>query len=110
MENPIVQRIKEVLTEKRWTVNALSKALNISQPTLSRQLSGYISVDSKVILGILLLFPELSAEWLLRGNGQMELTKDSADAELKAVCVEQAKEIYRLKSKVALLESKKDGA
>lgn len=107
MENPVVERIREVLAKKRWTVNSLSKALNISQPTLSRQLSGLISLDSKVILGIVLLFPEVSAEWLLRGTGNMNLEYESSDAELKAVCVDQAKEIFRLKNRIAELEGEK---
>lgn len=105
MENPVTQRIKEVLTEKRWTVNSLSKALNISQPTLSRQLSGLASLDSKVIFGVAMLWPELSAEWLLRGIGNM--MKPEPDAELKAMYIEQGREIFRLKQRIAELEGEK---
>ena len=111
MENPINQRIKDVLSEKRWTVNSLSKALNISQPTLSRQISGIASMDSKVICGIALLWPDISAEWLLRGTGNMKLEENAADAELKAMYIEQGREIYRLKQRIAELEGeKKEGA
>ena len=109
MENPVAQRIKDILTEKRWSVNALSKALDISQPTLSRQVSGYVAIDSKLILGLLLLFPDVSAEWLLRGAGNMTLEHETTDAELKAVCIEQAKEIFRLKNRIAELEGEKKG-
>ena len=104
MENPINQRIKDLLAEKRWTVNSLSKALNISQPTLSRQISGVVSMDSKVICGVLLIWPDISAEWLMRGTGEMKLADNAADAELKAMYIDQGREIYRLKQMIAELE------
>lgn len=110
MEAPITQRIRVYLKKKRWTINSLSKQLNIPQTTLNRQLSdsSYVGVD--VITGMLTVFPDLSAEWLLRGTEPMERTDIAPDPELKAVCIEQAKEIYRLKQRIAELESKKERA
>lgn len=107
METPITQRIRVYLKKQRWTINSLSKQINIPQTTLNRQLSdsSYVGVD--VITGMLTVFPDLSAEWLLRGTEPMERTDITPDPELKAVCIDQAKEIYRLKQRIAELEEPK---
>lgn len=105
MDYSVNQRIKDCLAEKRWTVNQLSKALELSQPTVSRQISGSVALSAELLAGLLRVFPELSAEWLLRGSGQMD--GFTQDAELKAVCIDQAKEILRLKLRIAELEGEK---
>ena len=106
MENAVPQRIREVLTKKRWTTNQLSKELGISQPTVSRQLAGSVALSSDLICGVLNVFKEVSAEWLIRGEGAMEKGPVS-DPELQEVCVDQAKEIVRLKQRIAELEGEK---
>lgn len=45
----------------------------------------------------------------MRGVGPMLLDGSGPDPELRAVCVEQAKEILRLKLKIAELEGEKKG-
>jgi transcriptional regulator with XRE-family HTH domain len=105
MDYSVNQRIKDYLAEKRWTVNQLSKAIDLSQPTVSRQIAGSVTLSAELLGGILRVFPELSAEWLLRGTGPVEGVVQ--DAELRAVCIDQAKEILRLKMKIAELEGEK---
>ena len=107
MENAVPQRVKEILSEKRWTTNQLSKALEISQPTVSRQISGSVALSADLVWGVLLVFPDVSAEWLMRGVGSMLLDGSGPDPELRAVCIDQAKEILRLKLKIAELEGEK---
>ena len=107
MDYSVNQRIKDYLAEKRWTVNQLSKAIDLSQPTVSRQIAGSVTLGAELLCGILRVFPELSAEWLLRGTGPMEGVIQ--DAELRAVCIDQAKEILRLKLRIAELEGEKKG-
>lgn len=104
MQGPLNQRIKELLKEKRWTVNSLSKQINMSQPTLNRQITGVASIDAMLLVGLLTLFPDVSAEWLLRGVGSMTNTEKKNDSELASVCIDQAKEIYHLKQRIAELE------
>ena len=107
MQNIVAQRVKNFLDFKRWSINSLSKAINVPQMTLNRQISGVSSISVDTICAILLTFPSLSAEWLFRGIGPMEPSDNSTDTELKAVCIEQAKEIYRLKQRIAELEGEK---
>ena len=67
----IVQRIKSLVEEKfgaRGTTS-FAKAIGVEQVTLSRYLNGSRSLSLDVIEAILRTFPDISAEWLLRGEG-----------------------------------------
>jgi len=111
MQSAVAQRIKKFIDSSKWTINSLSKVINVPQMTLNRQISGVSSISIDTICALLTAFPTLSAEWLLRGVGPMELTEPTPDPELKAVCIDQAKEIYQLKQRIAELErEKKDRA
>lgn len=73
MKNAVTQRVMEVLESKNITPNALADKLGMYQQTISKQLKDNGSgVSLTTIVGILELFPDLSAEWLLRGEGEME--------------------------------------
>ena len=62
-----------MLESKNITPNALADKLGMYQQTISKQLKDNGSgVSLTTIVGILELFPDLSAEWLLRGEGEME--------------------------------------
>lgn len=85
----IVQRIKELVEEKFGTRGATSfaKAIGVEQVTLSRYLNGSRSVSLEVVNAILNTFPEVSAEWLLRGcdvtnNVTNHVTNDVTNSEL----------------------------
>ena len=68
MEEAVRQRINEYIKSKRYSINALSKLLEVNQRTLNNQLSGNSALSVNIICAILDKFPELSAEWLLRGK------------------------------------------
>ena len=103
----VTQRIKEYFKEKHLSINAASKLAGMNQTTLNRQLNGTNGLSCECLAAIVAAFDELSAEWLLRGKGSMGLTIDKTDEELQAVCIDQAKEILRLKLRVAELEGEK---
>lgn len=84
----IVQRIKGLVEEKFGTRGATSfaKAIGVEQVTLSRYLNGSRSVSLEVVNAILNTFPEVSAEWLLRGcdvtnNVTNHVTNDVTNSE-----------------------------
>lgn len=58
----------------------LSKEIGIVQTTLNRQLNGTTVLSNSVVNAVLHRFPELSAEWLLRGKEPMYLADGSAEA------------------------------
>lgn len=73
MEDNVTQRVKEFLRSIHLTTNGLSKVINIGQPTLSKQLKeGGCGVSLTTIVLLLEAYPDLSAEWLLRGEGDMK--------------------------------------
>lgn len=107
MENDVRQRVMSFLKAKRISVNALSKEVNLKQNTLNCQLNGSAPLSFATISALVNEYHELSTEWLLRGVGPMEITEPISDQELRAVCIDQAKEIYRLKQRIAELEQPK---
>ena len=107
MENVVIQRLKRFFEAKHLSVNAASKMAGINQTTLNRQLIGRMGLNFDSVYAILVAFDKLSAEWLIRGSGPMELDGSDSDPELKAVCIDQAKEILQLKLRIAELEGEK---
>lgn len=71
MEDFVRQRIKEVLEHYNTNPTKLSKGDSALQVRLSRQLKLGAAVTSQTITFILNEFPKVSAEWLLRGVGEM---------------------------------------
>lgn len=81
MESTVCQRISEFIKQKSITVNALSKVIGMPQSTLSMQLRGNASLSIIVVERILSTYPEVSAEWLLRGKGDMLLSDGQEEKE-----------------------------
>lgn len=79
MEMTIYQRVKCVLENKSISVNALSKKINVAQATLNPQLKGDRSLAANIVEKILTVFPDVSAEWLMRGVGTMYSSQDADD-------------------------------
>ena len=77
MEITIYQRVKLVLEDKSISVNALSKQINIAQATLNPQLRGDRTLAANIVAKILDAFPDVSAEWLMRGVGTMYSNHDT---------------------------------
>ena len=79
----ILSRLKEVVAFSGLSVRAFSIKCGISQKTLDNQIKGLRSLSLDTTVSVLHAFPEISSEWLLRGEGQMLINKgcDSAEAE-----------------------------
>lgn len=67
----IILRIKGLIKEKGMTVNSFSKEIGIGQVTLNNyiRLNRYPAYET--LHAILTRFPDVSAEWLMRGEGPM---------------------------------------
>lgn len=77
MEATIYQRIMLILDNKQVSVNALSKLAEMSQTTLNTQLKGERALSANVVAKVLSIFPDVSAEWLMRGIGTMYSNQDA---------------------------------
>lgn len=80
MEVTIYQRVKLILEDKSISVNALSKQINVAQATLNPQLRGDRTLAANIVEKILTAFPDVSAEWLMRGVGTMYGNQDVDDS------------------------------
>ena len=80
MEITIYQRIMLILEDKQVSVNALSKLVDMSQTTLNTQLKGERALSANVVSKVLVAFPDVSAEWLMRGVGTMYINQDADDS------------------------------
>ena len=80
MEVTIYQRIMLILEDKQVSVNALSKLVDMSQTTLNTQLKGERALSANVVSKVLAAFPDVSAEWLMRGVGTMYSNKDADES------------------------------
>ena len=72
-EEGVLQRLKELQKEKGYTENGLAGGDTNRQKRLNRQLSHGAVITLDTILSILDNYPDVSADWLLRGNGEMYL-------------------------------------
>lgn len=84
----IIERIKEIIKEKfgERGENLFSKEIGIPQVSLNNYTSGRRKVSYEVIDAILSAFPDVSAEWLLRGEGKMyksEMAEDETPMVIK---------------------------
>ena len=67
----ISDRIKYVLSEKQMSVAELAGS-ETQRIKFSRQLNGHNGLTLPVVVKVLDRFPDVSAEWLIRGEGQMD--------------------------------------
>lgn len=83
MEDTIRQRIKYILSTKKSNPTKFSSGDTAMQKRLSRQLNGGAAITFETISNILSSFPDISAEWLLRGKEPMFNT-ESETSDIKA--------------------------
>lgn len=74
-------RLKGVLAYSGLTVRGFAIKCGISQPTLDKQIKGLRGISIETVMSVLYAYPAISAEWLMRGEGQMLLQKDGNSAE-----------------------------
>ena len=74
----MIKRIIEVRDFYGLSTRGLATKCGLNQPTLDRMLKGINALNLACVSSILTSFPEISAEWLLRGEGEMFKTDTSA--------------------------------
>lgn len=74
MEDLLRKRIMEVFALEGTNPSKFSKEDKAMQKRLSRQLNGGATITFETISSILNTFQNISAEWLLRGEGEMYKT------------------------------------
>ena len=71
------QRINTVLKEKKITENSVASGDSAAQSRLNSQLSHGKRITLDTVLRVLDACPDISADWLLRGSGDMYITANT---------------------------------
>ena len=112
----IRKRLKDILLHYNETLNSISSD-NAMQTRLTRQVNGGASITCETILRFIDVFPDVSAEWLLRGKGEMLISDnlpkfhgEETDTELDvhAELTRKTAELEELKLQVLRLDAQKD--
>ena len=116
MEDSVKQRLRGFLKEQNMSINQISLNANYPQSTLNKQINKETSMSLSTLLVLLDLFSELSAEWLLRGEGNMLRIATSNDtsassddkvkdvAYWKHVALSMSEEVTEKKDRIKELE------
>jgi hypothetical protein len=106
MEENVKMRIREALARYSTNPTKLSKQFSVNQKTLNSQINDMTTLSASTILLVLKAIPELSAEWLLRGTGEMIIhpsvtanTISPDDAELVALSHDLVRVISKIMDK-----------
>ena len=73
------KRLQQVMLEYDSNPTQLAGIYKVNQKTLNNHINGNVEVSVSTILLVLDAFPDLSADWLLRGFGDMRKLPDGLD-------------------------------
>lgn len=99
----MIERVKEVIKKKAKSIREFASLIGIKQVTLNQQVSGSRGLSLEIISAILNSFEDISAEWLLRGRGEMYLS--SEEQESKTLSNKSQEELQLLREKIIRLEA-----
>lgn len=97
METTVAQRIKSILNDNQISIAAFAKMIGMLQVTCNRQIRGDQAVSLAMIEGFLHVFPDISAEWLLRGEGEMYKSNSGSAQVEAAITPSQDESIWKAK-------------
>lgn len=115
MKDSMLERLKDVILAKSSSILDFSNKIGVPQTTLNNQIKSPRGVSVSVILLTLHTFPDISAEWLLRGKGKMILSENlppilgdesENDLDTHAMLAQARKEIDTLHIELASLKEK----
>lgn len=80
----LCERVLRIKKAYRLTFDAISAEAGMSRSTVINQINGRFNLDIRVVLAVSTLCPDVSADYLLRGYGDMHTaTNNSTTAELE---------------------------
>ena len=84
----VLERLKEYIDYRGISIAAIEKAAGMSNASLRKAIQSGNGIGTDKLEKILVLFPDLSAEWLLRGEGEM--LRNEEESRLSNLCRELA--------------------
>lgn len=92
----IGNRLLQIMNEFGYSKTEFASKLQVSPAVLSHISSGRNKPGLEIVIQLLQNFPEVSAEWLLRGKGQMKL---------EPIHDTRTSELHQLIDEISLLNS-----
>jgi transcriptional regulator with XRE-family HTH domain len=105
----ILQRLKEYIDKKGISIAAFEKSIGMSNASFGKSLKsgGTIGVDK--LEKILIIYPDINIEWLLKGRGEMTGPVDESSEKIyKKLFEEKEEEVKKLNREIGRLEAKVD--
>ena len=81
--NTIKGGIREIILSAGITDSACAKRIGVTQSVIASMFRRGTEPSAKVLTSILLTYEDISAEWLLRGKGQMLLSEVTPDPNIE---------------------------
>ena len=66
-----IERVKKVIEYKKLSISGFEKATGMSNNSIQTAIKRNANLKDDTLNSILICFPDISAEWLLTGNGYM---------------------------------------
>ena len=104
----MVNRISKLIESTGLNPTSFAAKIGVQQMTLWGQLNGKRKLSLDSVLAILNSYPDLSAEWLMRGTGDMKKGKDEQEKRLDNlidVISMQQETIRNLQDKIKQLQN-----
>jgi hypothetical protein len=115
--NEVRERILLIFSNFATNINKLSDGNTALRNRLTRQINNDAAITIDTISVVLTAFPEVSAEWLLRGKGEMLISsnlpkfygeENENEMDLHADLARKTAELEEYKIHVLRLEAQKD--
>jgi hypothetical protein len=84
----IKNRIKKVFEEKKENSNSFSNKCNLTQRTINRQVNEESSVGYDILYAIASVYPDISMQWLITGEGGMLIENVTENPEQAKIIIE----------------------
>ena len=97
MKESVLERINHLIDDCGESKNALANKCDMAPQTFGRYVNGDNKITVSLVSSLLEVFPDLSAEWLLRGEGSMYKTTELPPVDVSSEeSIEHSVEVARL--------------
>lgn len=97
MKESVLKRINHLIDDSGESKNSLAVKCDMAPQTFGRYVNGDNKITVSLVSSLLEVFPDLSAEWLLRGEGEMYKTTELPPVDVTSEeSIEHSAEIARL--------------
>ena len=110
MNESVLERINHLIDDCGESKNALANKCDMAPQTFGRYVNGDNKITVSLVSSLLEVFPDLSAEWLLRGEGSMYKTTElpMVDVSSEESINHSAEVARRVREKNSLIEDNED--